>query len=341
MVMNSPEKPKLSIIMPVYNSEKYLRESTESILNQTFKDFEFIIINDGSTDSSMEIVKSYKDPRIKIYDLSTNHGIVYCLNFGIEKSESEIIARMDADDISIQNRIEIQYNYLLNNPTIGLVSSQVQLIDSSCVKERIWKQGGSSEDIFYKLHFVNCIAHPSVIFRKKLVLKAGLYKKEALHMEDFDLWYRLSKITKIFEIPKVLLNLRKTESNISFQNYDLQIENASGLSQKTLKNFINTNISKEQILSIMKNRTDFKNIKDTISLLKSINYKILEQESIIIKELNLNYINLYKSMLTKKLIIIINVIRFAKIQDTIKNVFYITKILLLTILEYTKLYFNK
>ena len=108
--------------MPVYNGEKYLQEAIESILNQTFKDFEFIIINDGSTDKTLEIIKSFTDPRIKLIT-QENRGIIYSLNKGITESRGKYIARMDADDISLPERLEKEYRFLEQNPNYGIVGT--------------------------------------------------------------------------------------------------------------------------------------------------------------------------------------------------------------------------
>ena len=119
--------PKVSVLMPVYNTkEEYLREAIESILNQTFTDFEFIIINDGSTNNAEEVIKSYKDSRIKYYR-QENHGLIYTLNYGLSLCNGEYIARMDSDDISLPFRFEKQIEVLDKNPNIGIVGGLIKI----------------------------------------------------------------------------------------------------------------------------------------------------------------------------------------------------------------------
>lgn len=126
--MGSNISPKVSVVMSVYNGEKYLPETIDSILNQTFKDFEFIIINDGSTDKTAKILTSYDDPRIRIFN-QENMGLTKSLNRAISLAKGEYIARMDADDISYPERLKKQVDYLNKNPDIGLVGSKYIRID--------------------------------------------------------------------------------------------------------------------------------------------------------------------------------------------------------------------
>ena len=117
------QKPLVTVLMPVYNGEKYLREAMDSILKQTLTNFEFLIIDDGSKDSSVKIINSYNDPRIKLVKNEINLGISKTLNRGIELASAELIARMDADDISYPSRLQKQYDYFTNNPECALLST--------------------------------------------------------------------------------------------------------------------------------------------------------------------------------------------------------------------------
>src|SRR4051812_30773328 len=130
------KNPKISVVMPVLNGEKYLREATESILNQTFKDFEFIIINDGSTDRTEEIIQSFADPRIVYIKNEKNVGLSRVFNQGIRAAQGTYIARMDADDISLLHRFEKELEYLENNPKIDIVGSAMMIIDAEGKKVR-------------------------------------------------------------------------------------------------------------------------------------------------------------------------------------------------------------
>ena len=130
---------KATVLMPVYNAEKYVAEAIDSILNQTFNDFEFLIINDGSTDNSLDIIKSYDDPRITIINNETNLGLSHTLNKGIELARGEYIIRMDADDISLSIRLEKQIEFMDSNQHIGICGSWIQTFDKSG-NQSIWNK---------------------------------------------------------------------------------------------------------------------------------------------------------------------------------------------------------
>lgn len=189
--------PKVTVLMPVYNGEKYLHKAINSILSQTFQDFEFLIVNDGSTDNSLEIIISYQDDRIRVINNVNNLGISQSLNKGLNLAQGEYIARMDCDDISLPNRLCTQVDFLNCNPEIIVVGSYMELIDSEGYKtEQQYLYPLTNENIIYSMLYSNPLGHPSVMFRRKEVIKIGGYrlKKEwnNLSTEDYDLWLRLA-----------------------------------------------------------------------------------------------------------------------------------------------------
>ncbi|WP_052464758.1 glycosyltransferase family 2 protein [Geoalkalibacter subterraneus] len=213
-------KYKVSVVMPVYNSEKYLRPSVESILNQTFQDFEFIIINDGSTDSSGTILKEYSksDQRIKLIE-QENKGIVSALNFGFEMSDSEYVIRMDSDDISMPYRIEHQLKFMDSHPGVGASSSVFEVIDE--FGELVVTDKGelfshcSSEMLAWSSLFTTVLCHPGSIIRKDVFSEIGGYRKEFQYIEDHDLWLRISSISKLAITSEPLIKYRHHGNNLS------------------------------------------------------------------------------------------------------------------------------
>ncbi|MHA2039282.1 MAG: glycosyltransferase, partial [Promethearchaeota archaeon] len=189
--------PKITVLMPVYNNEKFLRESVDSILNQTFKDFEFIIINDGSTDRTKKILNAYKDFRIRVIDNDKNIGITRSLNKGLGLAKGEYIARMDGDDISLPERLERQVKFLENNPKVVLLGNWVEIIDGDGNLRSITRYPTNHCFITWIFLFKTCLAHPTVMYRKKEVLKINGYNSMLSYTQDYDLWVRLSKIGKI------------------------------------------------------------------------------------------------------------------------------------------------
>lgn len=201
--MNNPE---ISVIMSVYNAEKYLRESIESILNQTYTEFEFIIVNDGSTDSSLEIIKSYKDERIVLIN-QNNTGLAKSLNNGIEKSRSIFIARMDADDISLPDRLQKQYEFLSQNPEYVVIGSNAKNIDINGNYIHTSDLTTSNIQCKNKLPETPFI-HPSVMFRKNAFCEAGKYPEYMLKAQDLILFSKISKYGKIANIEEPLIKYR-------------------------------------------------------------------------------------------------------------------------------------
>lgn len=202
--------PTISVLLPVYNSSKYLKFSIESMLAQTFSDFELIIINDGSTDESDNIIRSFKDKRIVYYISNYNQGLIRILNFGISVAKGEWIARMDADDIALPERFEEQLNYAENN-AIEIVATKIKLIDDLGFPIGSWPEDSnhtSSDQIENRLPQSNCIAHPSILIRTTILKKYG-YSLNQKNSEDWDLWLRLiSDGYKIGKIDKELLLYR-------------------------------------------------------------------------------------------------------------------------------------
>jgi len=205
---------KISVLMAVYNGDKYLKEAIDSILFQTYKNFELIIVNDGSTDKSKDIIESYYDKRIKLINNIKNEGLIFSLNIAIEFSTGDFIARMDADDISKKNRFKIQLKYLQKHPEIGMIGSYIRFF-GNC-KKRIYKVETNPEVIKADLLFKTGIPHPTVMIRKKVIDTNHLrYNEDFTHAEDMELWLRCSEVTNISNIKKVLLNYRIHANNIT------------------------------------------------------------------------------------------------------------------------------
>ena len=204
--------PKVSVIMSVYNGEKYLREAIDSILNQTFTDFEFIIINDGSTDHTKQILESYSDPRIRLFH-QKNIGLTKSLNIGLKIAEGEYIARMDADDISLPERFSRQVKYLDNNLHVGLLGSRYLQIDEKGVDQNEIQVPIGREDIFnHLLLFGSAFCHSSMMFRKLLAQNAGFYDESMMYAQDYDLGIRIFELCEVVNFPEILQKWRYNAS---------------------------------------------------------------------------------------------------------------------------------
>lgn len=201
--------PTISVVMPAYNAEKYLREAIDSILAQTFTDFEFIIINDGSTDSTKKIIQSYDDPRIVYLENEVNSGICVTLNKGLDAARGRYIARMDSDDISLPQRFEKQIAFMDSNPEIGVVGTHLQLMDENGNFTYVFKNASNPKECYVNMIFASCVGHPSVMIRTSCLRDNDLnYEEYFKGMEDYYLWWQLNKHTQISNIPEPLLNYR-------------------------------------------------------------------------------------------------------------------------------------
>lgn len=211
----------ITVLMPVYNAEDYLERTINSILEQTFQDFEFLIIDDGSTDKSPDILKSFKDPRISIIH-QDNKGIASALHLGIQLANGEYIARMDNDDESLPYRLEVQKAVLDKNLEVSLVYGLHDVIDKQghLIRRR---QGLGFSPIITKwlLIWSNYLTHPTVMIRTKFLREHNLnYHPQKSGAEDYDFWNRLIWISDFFFIPQVLLRYRVHEKSMCRDNSD-------------------------------------------------------------------------------------------------------------------------
>ncbi len=218
--------PKVSVVMAVYNGGEYLRLAIESVLKQTYTDFEFIIINDGSTDKSLEVLNEYalKDQRLRIISRE-NRGLVASLNEGITEAKSPLIARMDADDICLPERLVEQVEFLYKYEDIACVGTAQIIIDDEGDELTTLNVPTDDCEIQEKLLQGHCpIEHPSVMFRANVIKALNGYRKEFEAAEDYDLWLRLGEIGKLANINKPLIKYRYLGSSISAANQSKQRE---------------------------------------------------------------------------------------------------------------------
>ncbi|SDZ46595.1 Glycosyl transferase family 2 [Evansella caseinilytica] len=220
--------PEVTVLMSVYNDKKYLCKSIESILNQTFENFEFLIIDDASTDGSREILEGYAkiDPRIKLICNKNNKGLSYNLAEGTSLAKAPWIARMDADDISVKDRLAIQMQYVKEHPEIDVLGSYVIDIDDEENELEVRKVPITHEKIA-NLIWTCPFIHPTVLFKKASIIKAGSYDPKLRRRQDYDLWFRcLEANLKLGNIDKPLLYYRYTDAYYQKNNLKVQLQQA-------------------------------------------------------------------------------------------------------------------
>ena len=219
--------PKVSVVMSVYNGERFLRQAVDSILSQTFTDFEFVVVDDGSTDGTEEILKGYTDPRLRMIR-QENTGLIGSLNRAVDIASGEYIARMDADDISSPRRLELQLEWLESHPCTAVLGTQVAQIDEA---------GGAIRRHYYPvrsdaigkalLRGATAICHGSVILRRACFERAGGYRQRLEHAEDYDLWLRMIESYEVENLTGVLYLKRLTLDSVSFANFLAQQRGAA------------------------------------------------------------------------------------------------------------------
>lgn len=219
--------------MPVYNAEKYLAEAIDSIIQQTYKDWELIIINDGSTDSSEDIIKSYNDQRIHYFENSVNLGVIKTLNKGIDLCSGKYIARMDADDISHSKRLEEQVLFLESHPDYVMCGTNGIIIDKEYKEMRSFRSIPFDEGIRIKLLFSNPFTHPSVMIRTQ-ILRVEKYSEEWKHVEDLELWTRIVEKGKVANLKQQYLTYRWHGDNISEKQSDTQVKQKAEIARRQL-----------------------------------------------------------------------------------------------------------
>ncbi|MFN6220272.1 MAG: glycosyltransferase family 2 protein [Aphanizomenon sp.] len=218
--------PKITVVMPVYNGEKYLDTAIKSILNQRFMNFEFVIVDDASTDNSVEIINSYQDQRIKLIKNNVNLGIPTTRNKCLQESSGEYVAVLDCDDYAYPSRLAEQLEFMENNPDFGMVGSWVELIDENDdLTGEVWNEDEPSQKIPCRLLFHNYFAHSAVLLRRSALdtvkINGEIYRKDYPNAQDYDLWVRISKKFKVWNIPKVLIKYRVHSHCISLKAANL------------------------------------------------------------------------------------------------------------------------
>ena len=286
IIVRPNNKIAVSVIMSVYNCEKYLKHSIKSILSQTLKNFEFIIINDGSTDSSLKIIQNFakRDNRIKIINKS-NTGLTHSLNCGIRIAKGEWIARIDADDVSRNDRLMKQYLVSLTDDTLVLIGSSCWEIDEFGKKMKFYKYPENHNELRNNLLCMkNFFPHSSYFLKTRLVKKIKAYNLKMTRSQDYDLSLRLCDIGKLFCIAEPLISIRRHDDSISntdFENKGLIYPRLSLVSYHLNKiNFTNRlkkNISKENFKNLYKLINDDYNKKRSLILNKILEILIKKQ----------------------------------------------------------------
>jgi len=231
---------KLSVIMPVYNAGDFLADAVNSILCQSMQNFEFIIIDDGSTDNSGEILGSFTDDRIRLVKNGANRGVTFSLNVGLQLARGEYVARMDADDISLPERFEMQLAVLDERPNVALCGSWIEFFGN---RSHVLQYPVHSDAIKCYLLVAPPFAHPAVVMRRSVLVAHNLQYDESLrYAQDYDLWLRILQVAAGANVARPLLRYREHMAQVSSFHHDEQSE-AANLVKKKLFSLLGMDVS--------------------------------------------------------------------------------------------------
>jgi glycosyltransferase involved in cell wall biosynthesis len=242
--------------MAVYNGERFLDQAIDSILDQTFPDFEFVIVDDASTDSTWQFLQEYaeEDVRVALLRNQTNQGLAKSLNRGLEIARGEYIARMDADDISLPERLGAQVSFLDGHAQVGVVGSAIKMIDANGSYIKTIRHPKSHNFILWNLCFHTPFAHPSVMFRKDVVDCVGGYDDELPVNQDRDLWQRLSSVTRFANLSEAHLLFRRHDGSITHQFGDVQARHSARAGQRMMSQILEHDVSYRICYNIRRHR---------------------------------------------------------------------------------------
>lgn len=241
---------KISVVMPVYNGEKYLSEAIASVLKQSFNDFEFIIVDDGSTDTTSPIVRSFTDKRIVL--IENKHDFIGSLNLGIKCAKSKYIARMDADDIMHIDRLKIQYAIMEEEPSITVCGTWMIPFGSAPKGGLIQSVGGMIDSPALRLLKGNMIFHPTVMIKNEFLKKHNLYYENYAYAEDYKLWFEIAKCEGVFYIEsQPLLHYRISDQQVSKVKAKEQRDTVSIIKEEIVSYLVEKSTIEKECLGLL------------------------------------------------------------------------------------------
>lgn len=282
--------PKISVVMSAYNAAPYLRGAVESILSQSYRDFEFIIINNGSNDDSASILQEYQqvDTRLRVY-YHVQNGWVPAQEWACRLARGRYLAMMDADDISHPQRLEKQLAYLESHGDIGIVGTWIQKIDRSGAAGKTWSPPTKPKVLQWTHFFGVCVAHPSVMMRREILQRLRFYRHEIGCAEDVDLWLRASTITEFANIPELLYCYRVWDGSVTQRNLAVVRQTHVDLLTAYIRDFLNAEPDREAVVGLRQTRIgprpeSLRQIRSSALLIYALYLKFVQNNSLTIDE---------------------------------------------------------
>jgi glycosyltransferase involved in cell wall biosynthesis len=259
--------PEMSVILPVFNAELWLRESIESIIRQEFCSFELIIMNDGSTDGSLEIIRHFadRDKRIVTVDRE-NRGLIHTLNEGVSRALSPLIVRQDADDVASIDRLATLFRIMKEKPRIDLCGSWCDVIDAAGCRINKFHYPTEHEEICWAMVGYSAIAHPTVVFRRSAFQRFGPYDPAFVHAEDYEMWTRWIRLgARVANVPRPLVKYRVSDNQVSRRFAKEQAESAIRAAAIYVKSLLGKDLSPKQLSGLRQLVSPWLNNSDAIS----------------------------------------------------------------------------
>jgi len=309
-------KPEISVVMSVRNGESYLSEAIESILNQSFEAFEFIIVNDGSTDNTAKVLRNFanQDLRIKLIELEAS-GLPVALNTALNYASAPFIARMDADDISLPLRFSKQLEYLKRHEEIAVLGSAAIIINDTGQKRKMKRMPTKPSEVKKALPHKCCIIHPSVMIRRKALQEIGKYSTDYKIAEDYDLWLRISDSSGLANLRQPLIELRRHSKQVTRTN-------SNNIIMYSVSAVIDHLLRKHDIASDFDNTEKF-NVDNIAARLLSLYDLQLSQKDL--RTINTNAIRFFRRAALDKVTstkLDARIVQFSNFRERIKHQLY-------------------
>lgn len=286
--------PAVSVLMPVYNGDRYLGEAIESILNQSFTDFEYIIVEDGSSDNTPSILKDYaaQDSRIVLINNEQNLGLPKSLNKGLSYARGRYVARMDADDISLPERLKTQIEFMEKHPNIGALGTAVRRIDSEGRPIKTMVLPTHHGVILWRLCFGTPFVHPTMLIRRELLTKVNGYDVDFANAQDRELWQRLSAASRLANLPDVHLLYRDHLEGVSKKHAERRRHFSARAGQRLITRLLGYEVPYEVCYALRRGRFEQKDIlRQAISLVNELYNVFMEMDFLSTEERRLIRLN--------------------------------------------------
>ncbi len=262
--------PAITVFMAVYNGEKYIKEAIESVLTQSYADFELLIINDGSTDKTLDVIANFTDPRIRVLHNDGNKGLTYTRNHGAKEARGKYFAILDSDDIAMLNRLKIQVDYMESHPEVAICGGQAALINGNSKEIRPYKVH-EGDNLSYWLVLHNVFINSTLMIKTAIMREMGGYRDMA-PAEDYDLSFRIGLKYQVANLSDKLVLYREHDNNIS----RVQIEKLSNAQHRIIEHIhssLNIPVDKSLVQThhdILNYNTDAKDMKEFEELLEAL-----------------------------------------------------------------------